>query len=91
MDNITWATLVAEEPRLLDLYNFAASVQGADTSFCANTVWQHDIKPILSTLVGWDALTDNEILCSAAAYELALSVIYDELPACKNCGCLREP
>lgn len=87
-ENITWSTLTGLEPRLIDLYNYAQTVHDpGGVTFCANEIWYQNIKPQLITMVGWDALTDNEILTSPQAYELAIDVIYNELPACRACGC----
>jgi hypothetical protein len=86
--NITWAALVEMEPRLGCLYNYAQSVQATTSDFCANDIWYDRIKPVLLTLVGWYAVTDNETLTSSEAYELAVNMIYDQLPACRDCACI---
>jgi len=90
-NNITWATLTELEPRLRDLYNYATEIRDMHirgSYFCANLIWARALKPRLNTMVGFEAFTDDEILTSPAAYELAIDVIYNQLPACRACACV---
>ena len=86
--NITWAGLIEAEPRLRDLYDYARAVKATTSTFCANDIWYEKIKPQLLYLVGWYCQSDNPILTTTGAYELAINMIYDQLPACRDCGCV---
>ncbi len=89
-EKTTWDLLCKIEPRLLNLLAEVKSVKDDKTkpSFCANDVWYADIKPKLIRLVGWYAGGADYRLRSRGAYNLAIHVLYNELPDCRNCGCL---
>jgi hypothetical protein len=91
---LTWRELVRREPRLAELLQEARTVDDSDPHFCANAVWYGyngyaGLKGRLCQLVGWDADTDDPILRTPEAYDLAYDTIYDALPPCRHCGCLR--
>lgn len=84
-----WQALIAREPRLEHLRLEAAAVDfGDDPNFCANRVWGLQFKPVLQRLVGWLREEPDPVLGSSAAYGIAYRAIYEELPCCRNCGCL---
>jgi hypothetical protein len=96
---LTWAGLVRLEPRLLDLLREARALrkeQRRDPHFCANAAWYgygrwrgHGLKPRLVRLVGWSAEGGDPILATRAAYDVAYQTVYEALPACRACGCMR--
>jgi hypothetical protein len=94
-DDITWDELVAREPRLGALLAEAKAVSSRrNPHFCANEVWygyagHRGIKPRLRHLVGWDAMSDDPDLHSCRAWDAAYQTIYDALPSCRACGCMR--
>jgi hypothetical protein len=79
--------LCEKEPYLATLLAQARAVHDdtSKPSFCANHVWVDVLKPQLLELVGWEAR--NPELRTSEAYDLAYDVIYEALPACRNCGC----
>lgn len=87
---LTWHHLVKLCPTLLDLERDLQAEDGdpTDTWYCANEVWSRKYKPRLSRLVGWDATTRAAILRSSEAYDVATDWLMEQLPACRNCGCL---
>jgi hypothetical protein len=85
--------LIAQEPRLLKLYERALSFHRAtDPRFCANEVWygysdvRTGLKERLCMLVGWEAR--KLTLRTEEAYDVAYDAIYEALPDCRACGCL---
>lgn len=80
--------LAAVEPKLSALLAEAGAVKddGKPKSFCANRHWYREFKPRLLNLVGWRR-TDVPGLGTSRAYDVAYAVIYDALPACRDCGC----
>jgi hypothetical protein len=91
---VTWANLVAAEPRLAALLAEARSIRDdrRHPTFCANAVWYgyrgygHGLKARLEQLVGWDR-KGHQLLGTEAAYDLAYDTIYSALPNCRQCGC----
>ena len=79
------------EPRLASLREQAKAVDGSGEHFCANMVWYRKLKPQLLELVGWEAegKAKTPELGSNDAYDAAYDLIYDELPDCKDCSCVR--
>ena len=68
---------------------FERSDQVQDTGgewFCAN-VWYGDLKPQIESVVGWYANTTVDVLQSSSAYLEVLDRVYENLPACRGCGC----
>jgi hypothetical protein len=97
ISNTKWPTfeeLVALEPGLSKLLAEARAEraeQRANPYYCANDVWYRRFKPRLLRLVGWERSGDHEHseLSCPAAYDVAYDRIYEALPECRNCGCLR--
>jgi hypothetical protein len=84
----TFEALAEIEPRLAELKQEAASVvDDGGKSFCANRVWYSRFKPRLNSLVGFDRDTGPAVIRSCNAWDLAIRVIYRELPDCRNCSC----
>jgi hypothetical protein len=85
---LTWELLCRLEPRLLALYEEAAAVRDdpVKPDFCANAVWYDDLKPKLSSLVGWER-AEHPILGNETAYDVAYEHVYEALPSCRNCFC----
>jgi hypothetical protein len=87
---VRWKYLTDLEPRLNELLDEIRNVDGSDDSFCANSVWYEAFKPRLCGLVGWQA-SKAGFLRSSHVYDVAYERLYQELPDCKNCGCLGVP
>ena len=94
---LTWADLVALEPRLTEL---AAEIRARGhhgkppATFCANCEWYGyrgrgvGYKARLCALVGWTARTEDPTLRSSRAYQIAYEHCYDQLPDCgPECAC----
>jgi hypothetical protein len=85
---ITWAALVAAEPRLAELEAQARLARQMPGPKCANRVWYGrpgtpSMKADFSRLVGWGrsrSAPGPEWLRSSEAYELGYSHLYDALP-----------
>lgn len=75
------------EPRLADLFRDALAVEGSDEHFCANWTWYRELKPRLLQLVGWHA--ERPELRTMEDYDTAYQTIYEALPPCNACSCLR--
>jgi hypothetical protein len=89
MEDLTWTALVERQPLLAELAHRCASADsGMNEHFCANELWYNQFKPKLLELVGWEADTDDLVLRSHEAYELAYEHCYDLLPRCRTCQCL---
>lgn len=94
--NLTWATLVKDEPQLKALLAEAKCITDnrSKSSFCANAAWYGyagwpGLEPRLVALVGWGRPSEGDpVLHSQEAYDLAYHRIYDVLPDCRNCGCM---
>jgi hypothetical protein len=84
---MTFKEITKMEPRLRQLYNEARQVNATDEYFCANDTWYRRFKPRLMRLVGWYA--ENPELRTCKAYDVAYDTIYDQLPGCRNCACIR--
>jgi hypothetical protein len=78
---MTWDALVAAEPQLAELHRRASEVS-AGPDFCANRVWYDVLKPELVRLVGWEA--ERPELRDPAAYDLAYTKLYEQLPDCRH-------
>jgi hypothetical protein len=85
---VTWQQLVRREPRLGELLRQARAVRAKGKHFCANAVWYAQFKPRLCRLVGW-ARRDEPILGTMEAYDVAHETVYEALPGCRDCLCLR--
>jgi len=82
-----WKEITQREPRLLALYERARATQDDKTKewFCANQIWYRQLKPELVELVG-SARTDDAILGTCRAYDVAYHTVYNALPDCRgNC------
>lgn len=92
---LTWADLVAREPRLADLMRDVQRIgANAGPGFCANAVWYgyqtagYGLKRELMALVGWERWPYDPELNTATAYDLAYTALYDALPDCRHdAGC----
>ena len=84
---MTFEEIAKLEPRLKQLYNEARQVKATSEYFCANEVWYNEFKPRLMRLAGWHAA--NPELRTSEAYDLAYDAIYNQLPSCRNCACIR--
>lgn len=78
----------AIEPRLEQLAKDIRSVDDSDPHFCANMVWYKRFKPVVCSLVGYEA--ENSKLMSEEDYDVAYGMLYDMLPDCKDCCCIRR-
>ena|SRR5215472_2003812 len=80
--------LCAIEPCLAALLERARAVKDdtAKPSFCANRIWYGELKPELTRLVG-RRRKDHPVLGTPRAYDLSYQIIYDALPACRDCAC----
>ena len=85
----TWAQLARLEPGLARLRREARATDGRARHFCANRVWYDRFKPRLSRLVGWGRDDGPAVLRTQAAYALAYDTVYQELPGCRGCWCIR--
>jgi len=91
----TWKALVKTEPRLAVLLKEAQSVDGSGARFCANRVWYgygktNSFKDRVCRLVGWEAgRCVDPMLKTQGAYDVAYDKIYDALPDCRDCVCIR--
>lgn len=84
------------EPRLRDLELRAKASPLLDNPrFCANEFWMNHkrdgIGQQLKLLVGWDSENRLPELRTTEAYDVAVYHLYELLPACRNCDCLRMP
>jgi hypothetical protein len=88
---MTFDELCEREPALRRLYDAARAERRKRRGkhYCANAVWYVRLKPRLLWLVGWQRPDRDPVLGSADAYDVAYDTIYDALPDCKDCGCLR--
>lgn len=86
---ITWAMLVKREPRLTQLRAVVDTVVAErERGYNANAVWFRPqnvegvpgLKYQMTRLVGWHALTDDRVLRSSKAYDVAYRALYDPLP-----------
>ena len=91
----TWAELTAAEPRLAGLLAEARAIRATSPRFCANAVWygyrnpRAGLKDRMCRLVGWDRRSGPAILRTNRAYDTAYKRIYEALPDCRDCGCMR--
>lgn len=86
----TWEDLVKREPRLGALLREARAVTPPrEPNWDVDRVWYMQLKPRLLELVGWFAKSDDPVLHTCDAYDVAYHRIYDALPDCRACGCMR--
>ena len=89
-DRADFLKLMEQEPALLELMKRVRALRRAArgrTDVCANRLWYEHIKPPLTRLVGWSAV--NESLRTHGAYDTAYQYLYELMPECRNCGCMR--
>ena len=90
---MTWARVVAAEPRLGRLLREAREVEGSHPRFCANALWyghaRRGFKDRLLALVGWERPGRHPFLNGDLAYRAAYEALYAALPRCQNCLCIR--
>ena len=86
---LTWAALVKREPRLADLRAVVgAVVRDRQRHYNANGVWfgPHNVEGVpglkyqMVRLVGRHALTDDPVIRSSDAYDVAYEALYGLLP-----------
>ena len=91
-DQLAVEELFILEPRLKDLREEVKAIRPSGPHFCANLIWYRKIKPKLLSMIGWDRGRDgpgaDRLLSSSAAYDLIYESLYNELPDCRDCGCL---
>ena len=86
MQEETWKSLVAREPRLAKLEAEIRLVKRPSRgTFCANAWWYgygsrrgYGFKPRLVRLIGWTA--QNQELNTMEAYDIAYHYLYNLLP-----------
>ncbi len=84
-----FASLAKLEPGIIRLAHVAGSVEYGP-KFCANSVWYSSIKPDLVELIGWYRRKDKGPELSArSAYDLVYQRLYEILPGCRDCMCIR--
>jgi hypothetical protein len=82
--------LTEQEPALLELVKRVRAFKRAArdrTEVCGNRIWYDHIKPPLERLVGWSA--GNRALRTSVAYGTACLYLYELLPNCRNCCCVK--
>jgi hypothetical protein len=90
---LTWAQMVAIEPRLAALLAEIRKIKDdkRKPAFCANMRWydgtydRSSLKGRLLYLAGFHAA--KEELRTMEAYDLAYDKLYSVLPDCRNCQC----
>jgi len=89
---ISWGMLAGLEPKLADLLQDARAADShrATESFCRESYWYLELKPVLVQIVGYCRPDYHPILGTSAAYELAYDTILKALPDCRNCSCCGE-
>ena len=101
---VTWDTLTELEPRLVALMERAKAVMADGPHFCANNAWYGyknprdlnvSIKRAFMDVIGWDRIHNSgnketeRILRGQRAYDIGYKAIYEKLPDCRDCGCMR--
>ena len=90
-DRLTWAQIIAAEPRVAALYLDARKIKDdkSKSSFCANAVWYDYFKDRVVALVGFSTnpKQPDPRLRSMDAYDLVYHKCYQALPNCRNCNC----
>lgn len=83
---LTFEILSTIEPKLQWLFekakNYSKTPNYKIGKYCPMFCWYRIFKPKLITLVGWEAVRQNELLNSAEAYDLCYRKIYEALPGC---------
>jgi len=79
---LTYAELVAREPRLADLRRFVAAQQPGQPDYCANRAWFRapGFKAALCRIIGDEADQEDAALRTSAAYDVAYHTLYHALP-----------
>lgn len=84
---LTWAMLLALEPRLRGLLREAQQADsGCGNRFCGMEAWRA-LKPRLVEIVGYCRSDFHPILGTCAAYELAYDRLLNAIPPCRGCSC----
>ena len=85
---LTFEEICVLQPALKGLRYLVTQIRDdpSQKCFCANWVYEHGLKPLLQTLVGWKAR--EPCLQSPDVYQTAVKELYDLLPYCRNCGCV---
>jgi len=86
---LSWNDIVKQEPRLLNLYNEAASLDSSKQArFCAYETWLCDFKTRVSLLVGWQRKDMGlPMLDTVEAYHVSVIMIMSAFPKCRGCNC----
>lgn len=98
-----WKRAVRLQPMIAQLLGEARAVQDdpSHSSFCANNIWYGKngvpgMKGALSDMVGWHACyalagkptgDDEKFIKSEKVYTVCTQVVWEGLPACRNCAC----
>jgi hypothetical protein len=89
----SWEQLIELEPRLDELRKEIELIEdddpSPDTFFCANGTWKQLFLWRFLDLVGWSRKSGDPRLRTSAAYGLAHFKLYNLLPGCRNCLCMR--
>ena len=89
---LSWEDLVRLEPRLDEVRREIELVKDdnpSTTFFCANGTWKRQFQPRMYKLVGWGRKEGDPQLRTSEAYRVAHWKLYNLLPDCRNCLCLR--
>lgn len=90
---LSWEELVELEPRLDRLRKEIELIKdddpSPDTFFCANGTWKQLFLWRFLELVGWSRKSGDPRLRTSEAYDVAHFKLYNLLPDCRNCWCMR--
>jgi hypothetical protein len=91
IDRPEWEELILAEPRLDDLFRAAKHYRVPTAGvFCAEILWHARFKPQLTFLVGFRCRSEDPVMRTMQAYDVAFAKIYEALPACRGCACLAD-
>lgn len=95
-DVTSWSYLSAAIPQLEMVLQYAKNLK-VHRHFCANDIFRTEIEPWVRTLVGSDSKYNREelscydnFLGSDDALESAAKFIYQALPDCSACNCVKR-
>lgn len=86
--SITWERICRLNPLMRNLYEEAKSIKDDKRKkrFCANVIWENQLKPYMVNHVGWNSPIPE--LRSSLVYNITYEKIYNALPNCRNCFCV---
>jgi hypothetical protein len=82
---LSWQMLVALEPALGRLWDTAHHAGSGADCLCAERLWEEELKPALTYLVGFGRPQVHPILSTTTAYEVAYNALLRARPRCRNC------